>query len=95
MKLNKQESQIKSDSEKNLIEDVAWMRGKLETFFEQIAPTLATKESVDAVGLRLTEHCEGHKDNRNLLPVWVGIAISGVAGVSGFLLSFMQKGAIK
>ena len=95
MKLNKQESQIKSDSEKNLIEDVAWMRGKLESFFEQVAPTLATKESVDAVDHRITEHCKCHDDNRNLLPVWVGIAISGVAGVSGFLLSFMQKGAIK
>lgn len=86
---------MKSDSEKKLIEDVAWMRGKLESFFEQVAPTLATKESVDAVDKRISLHCDGHKDRRNLLPVWVGIAISSIIGVSGIFIAFIEKGVGK
>jgi len=83
------------DREEQLITDVAWMRGQLETFFGSVAPTLATKESVEAVDLRISSHCDGHKDSRNLLPVWVGIAISSIIGVSGMLMAIFDKGAIK
>lgn len=83
------------DREEKLIDDVAWMRGQLESYFTSVSPTLATKESVDSVSNRLTEHCESHKDNRNLLPVWIGIAISCVAGISGMVMSIIWKGGVK
>ena len=75
---------MKSDREDKLIDDVAWMRGKLEYFLDQVSPTLATKESVDAVDHRITEHCEGHKDNRNMVPVKPGgrNGANGVASVA-------------
>lgn len=78
---------MKSDREDKLIDDVAWMRGKLEYFLDQVSPTLATKESVDAVDHRITEHCEGHKDNRNMVPVWLGVAASWIIGVAGIIMS--------
>lgn len=69
------------EREEQLMTDVAWIKGKLENYFEQTSPTLATKESVCAVDARLTSHIDNHKDNRVAWPAWIGIAVSSVIGI--------------
>lgn len=74
-----------TDREEKLIEDVAWMRGKLESYFESVAPTLATKESVDAVDRKIDTHLDGHVGTRGLVAAWCGtIAAIAIAIYSAF-----------
>lgn len=73
------------ESEAKLLQDVAEIKGQLKSYFDQVAPTLATKESVCAVDARLTTHIDNHKDSRTLWPVWIGIAASSVLGVLAFI----------
>ena len=58
-----------------LVNDVAWMRGQLETYFNKVAPTLATAESVEAVDRKVTCHIDNHVSNRTLFATWAGSAI--------------------
>jgi len=69
------------DREEKLIEDVAWMRGKLESYFESVAPTLATKESVDAVSKKVDVHLDGHVGTRGLIAAWCGTIVAIVIAV--------------
>ena len=76
------------DREEQLMNDVAWVRAQLETYFDQVAPTLATKESVSAVDRKIDAHTCDHVSNRGLIAAWGGVAVSmGVA-----ILAMFQKG---
>lgn len=71
---------MKEDRENKLIEDVAWMRGKMESYFDQVAPNLATKESVEAVERKIDAHTAGHVSNRGLVAAWASSVIAiGIA----------------
>lgn len=67
---------MKEDRENQLIEDVAWMRGKMESYFDQVAPNLATKESVEAVNKKIDAHTANHISSRGLVAAWCGVAVA-------------------
>jgi len=69
------------EREDQLLSDVAEIKGQLKSYFDQVAPTLATKESVTAVDTRLTTHIDNHKETRTAWPAWVGIAVSSAIGI--------------
>jgi hypothetical protein len=73
------------DREEQLIGDVAASKAMLETFFSQVVPTLATKQSVEAVDKKLEYHIAGHVSNRGLVASYVGVIVALAGSTFAFL----------